>query len=120
VPPRLSLSGEHRTGEIAALPFLVGQEATYLWPCQGALSSPTSDHTMAKKTNTIKLVPIPASIEFIKALGIGIKKAGFTNRSEFIREAIAEKFAAVGVKFPAKLVQPPRVVKQRSKAAKKK
>ena len=75
---------------------------------------------MAKKANNLKLVPIPASVEFIKALGIGIKKAGFTNRSAFIRDAIAEKFAAMGVEFPAGLVQPPRAIKQRALEAKKK
>jgi len=72
---------------------------------------------MAKKT-AIKLIPFPASVEFIEAMRLGIKKAGYTNRSEFIRDAIAEKFAGAHVKFSAKVAQPPRILNRRALEAK--
>jgi hypothetical protein len=54
-----------------------------------------------------KLIPIPASADFIKELNKGFKKAGYSNRSLFIRDAIIEKLNGQGIKVPAELALAP-------------
>ncbi|MEI8288793.1 MAG: ribbon-helix-helix domain-containing protein [Verrucomicrobiota bacterium] len=54
-----------------------------------------------------KLIPIPASEDFIKELNSGFKKAGYDNRSQFIRDAILEKLARLGIDVPEKLALAP-------------
>ena len=54
-----------------------------------------------------KLIPIPASAGFIKELNAGFKKAGYDNRSQFIRDAILEKLARKGIKIPESLALAP-------------
>ncbi len=40
------------------------------------------------------------SEELISAIHAGMKKAGYSNRSEFIRDAVLEKFAQAGIEIP--------------------
>jgi len=53
------------------------------------------------------LIPVPASDQFIARLKAGVKKAGYSNRSQFIRDAIIEKLDRSGIKLPAGLAKPP-------------
>lgn len=54
-----------------------------------------------------KLIPVPASDDFIEELNKGFKLAGYSNRSQFIRDAIIEKLKGLGVKVPPALANPP-------------
>lgn len=71
-----------------------------------------------------KLLPIPARVEFIRQVDAGIVKAGYTNRSQFIRDAIVEKLERASVRISRELSQPPprtgKGGRPRGKAAKKK
>jgi hypothetical protein len=62
---------------------------------------------MATRSPGQKLIPVPASDQFILRLKTGIKKAGFTNRSQFIRDAVVEKLERHGIKVPASMASPP-------------
>ena len=42
-------------------------------------------------TNKTKLIPIPMSEQLIKYISEGMKRAGETNRAEFIRRAVCDK-----------------------------
>lgn len=44
-----------------------------------------------------RLINLPASAQFIDELDAALPAAGYGNRSEFIRDAIAEKLAAMGM-----------------------
>jgi hypothetical protein len=44
-----------------------------------------------------KLIPVPASEQFIRELHHALRKAGFSNRSQFIRDAIVEKLGRLGL-----------------------
>jgi hypothetical protein len=55
-----------------------------------------------------KLLPIAVDEKFISELDAGLVRAGYRNRSQFIRDAIVEKLMRAGVSVPAELAQPPR------------
>jgi Arc/MetJ-type ribon-helix-helix transcriptional regulator len=67
---------------------------------------------------------VPAKEQFIQRLNAGVRKAGYSNRSQFIRDAIVEKLENHGVKLPGNLAEPPartwqkKAVKPKSPAAK--
>ena len=69
---------------------------------------------MPRPGSKIKQIPLPASDAFIRKIGIGIRKVGFANRSEFIRDAVAEKLRRRGVRIPPELVQTAWILKQRA------
>jgi Arc/MetJ-type ribon-helix-helix transcriptional regulator len=52
-------------------------------------------------------VPVPASDQFIAQLAAGVRKTGYSNRSQFIRDAILEKLRRMGVAVSMELGQPP-------------
>jgi hypothetical protein len=67
-----------------------------------------------------KLIPVPASEKFIRELNHGFRRAGYTNRSQFIRDAIVEKLERLGLKIPRELaVAPQRLGKGGGKPASK-
>ena len=53
-----------------------------------------------------KLLTIPASEDFIAVIDENLFKAGYSNRSQFIRDAILEKLGRVGIPLPAGLHLP--------------
>jgi Arc/MetJ-type ribon-helix-helix transcriptional regulator len=62
-----------------------------------------------------KLIPVPANEQFIRQLTRGVRAAGYSNRSQFIREAIVEKLSRLGIVIhhqrapaPARPVKPAR------------
>ena len=62
---------------------------------------------MATRSPGQKLIPVPAKEQFINRLNSGVKRAGYSNRSQFIRDAIVEKLENHGVKLPGNLAEPP-------------
>jgi hypothetical protein len=54
-----------------------------------------------------KLIPVPASERFIRELNEGFRKAGYSNRSQFIRDAMVEKLSRMGIEIPRELSVPP-------------
>jgi len=54
-----------------------------------------------------KLMPIPVDEEFMRELHAGMKRAGYQNRSQFVRDAIVEKLKRAGVSIPRELALPP-------------
>ena len=64
------------------------------------------------------MLPIAAKEEFIAELDANLAKAGYSNRSQFIRDAIIEKLAEAGIKIPRELgLAPPKVRAGRSRYA---
>jgi len=62
---------------------------------------------MATRSPGQKLIPVPAKEQFIQRLNSGVRRAGYANRSQFIRDAIVEKLQSHGVKLPGNLAEPP-------------
>ena len=54
-----------------------------------------------------KLLPIAVDENFLRELDAGLARAGYRNRSQFIRDAIIEKLMRVGVHLPKELALPP-------------
>lgn len=54
-----------------------------------------------------KLLPIAVDEKFLRELDAGLSKAGYHNRSQFIRDAIVEKLTRAGVSLPKELALPP-------------
>jgi Arc/MetJ-type ribon-helix-helix transcriptional regulator len=54
-----------------------------------------------------KLLPIAVDEKFLRELDAGLARAGYRNRSQFIRDAIVEKLKRAGVSLPAELAMPP-------------
>ena len=54
-----------------------------------------------------KLLPIAVDEKFIEELDAGLARAGYRNRSQFIRDAIIEKLKRAGVVMPKELAFPP-------------
>jgi hypothetical protein len=54
-----------------------------------------------------KLMPIPVDEQFLKELDAGMARAGYRNRSQFVRDAIVEKLKRAGISLPADLALPP-------------
>ena len=53
-----------------------------------------------------KLLTLPASGDFIKVLDKNLRLAGYSNRSQFIRDAITEKLESSGIEVPGFLSMP--------------
>lgn len=54
-----------------------------------------------------KLLPIAVDEKFLRELDAGLTRAGYRNRSQFIRDAIIEKLKRAGVSLPRELALPP-------------
>jgi hypothetical protein len=54
-----------------------------------------------------KLLPIAVDENFLRELDAGLVRAGYRNRSQFIRDAIIEKLMRVGISLPKELALPP-------------
>jgi hypothetical protein len=54
-----------------------------------------------------KLLPIAVDENFLRELDAGLARAGYRNRSQFIRDAIIEKLKRAGISMPAELALPP-------------
>ena len=54
-----------------------------------------------------KLMPIPVDEQFLKELDAGLTRAGYRNRSQFVRDAIVEKLKRAGITLPTDLSLPP-------------
>jgi hypothetical protein len=67
-------------------------------------------HKMQKPPPVVKLIPFPASEEFIYELRKALKGSDYNSRSQFIREAIVEKFQRMGVRVKPFLAQTSRSV----------
>jgi len=60
------------------------------------------------------LMPIPVDTKFLRELDSGMQRAGYKNRSQFVRDAVVEKLKRAGVTIPKELAMPPgRVGKNR-------
>jgi Arc/MetJ-type ribon-helix-helix transcriptional regulator len=59
------------------------------------------------RTSGQKLLPIPASQEFINALDGAIRQLGYVSRSQFIRDAVCEKLTSMGVPMDRELALAP-------------
>ena len=59
------------------------------------------------RTSGQKLLPVAAKAEFISALDANLGKAGYSNRSQFVRDAIIEKMESAGVKISRELALAP-------------
>jgi len=65
------------------------------------------------------LMPIPVDTKFLKELDSGMQRAGYKNRSQFVRDAVVEKLKRAGVTIPKELAMPPdRVGRMRAAEAK--
>jgi hypothetical protein len=53
------------------------------------------------------LMPIPVDTKFLKELDSGMQRAGYKNRSQFVRDAVVEKLKKAGVTIPRELSMPP-------------
>jgi len=58
----------------------------------------------------MKMIPVPMGPELIREMMAAMKAGDYTNRSEFIRDAIVEKAVALGLEVPASLARPPQRV----------
>lgn len=58
------------------------------------------------KRNQI-LVPVPMTPEFIQELGAALRRLGYSNRADFIRDAILEKLELEGEHIPASIAAAP-------------
>ena len=54
-----------------------------------------------------KLIPFPASEKFIHELNQGFRRTGYSNRSQFIRDAIIEKLNRMGIETAPQLAAAP-------------
>jgi hypothetical protein len=54
-----------------------------------------------------KLMPVPVDEQFLKELDAGLARAGYRNRSQFVRDAIVEKLKRAGFSMPKELALPP-------------
>lgn len=54
-----------------------------------------------------KLLPIAVDEKFLRELDAGLSRAGYRNRSQFIRDAIVEKLTRAGISLPTELALPP-------------
>lgn len=58
-----------------------------------------------------KLIPVPMSAEYIRLIHAGMKRMNYTNRSDFIRDAIREKLDRGGFNVPPDVAGPPQRAK---------
>lgn len=62
-----------------------------------------------------KLLPIAVDEQFLRELDAGLTRAGYRNRSQFIRDAIIEKLKRAGVSLPPELALPPHRIRKAGK-----
>lgn len=58
----------------------------------------------------MKMIPVPMGPELIREMMEAMKTGNYTNRSEFIRDAIVEKAVSLGLDVPPSLARPPQRV----------
>lgn len=58
----------------------------------------------------MKMIPVPMGPDLIREMMAAMKAGNYTNRSEFIRDAIVEKAVSLGLKLPGTLARPPQRV----------
>ena len=58
----------------------------------------------------MKMIPVPMGPELIHEMMEAMRAGNYTNRSEFIRDAIVEKAVALGLDVPPSLARPPQRV----------
>jgi Arc/MetJ-type ribon-helix-helix transcriptional regulator len=63
-----------------------------------------------------KLLPIAVDEKFLRELDAGLARAGYRNRSQFIRDAIVEKLTRAGIAMPRELALPPHRIGRSMKA----
>ena len=63
--------------------------------------------TVTNSRGSQKLIPVPVSSQLEADIIKAMRAGGYTNRSDFIRDAIREKAATVGVVIPAQLARGP-------------
>ena len=63
-----------------------------------------------------KLLPIAVDEKFLRELDAGLARAGYRNRSQFIRDAIVEKLTRAGIAMPKELALPPHRIGRSLKA----
>ena len=63
-----------------------------------------------------KLLPIAVDEKFMRELDAGLVRAGYRNRSQFVRDAILEKLIRAGVALPKDLALPPHRIGRSRKA----
>jgi Arc/MetJ-type ribon-helix-helix transcriptional regulator len=67
-----------------------------------------------------KLLTLPAGEDFIRTIDKNLKSSGYSNRSQFIRDAIIEKLQRIGVPVdPSLAYSPDRVNSAKVRAANK-
>ncbi|HXI73471.1 MAG TPA: ribbon-helix-helix domain-containing protein [Verrucomicrobiae bacterium] len=54
-----------------------------------------------------KLLTLPVSEDFIRDIDVNLPSMGYSNRSQFIRDAIIEKLVKAGITIPKGLALPP-------------
>ena len=54
-----------------------------------------------------KLLTLPADEKFIAAVDVALRRCGYGNRSQFVREAIVEKLATLNVHVPRQIAAAP-------------
>jgi hypothetical protein len=54
-----------------------------------------------------KLVTVPMNEEFIREVNAGMKRLGYGNRADFIRDAIVEKLARAGIAIDPEVAAAP-------------
>jgi len=60
-----------------------------------------------KRASGQKLLPIAVDEKFLREMDAGLTKAGYRNRSQFVRDAIIEKLIRAGISLPKELALPP-------------
>jgi len=63
-----------------------------------------------------KLLPIAVDEKFLRELDAGLEKAGYRNRSQFIRDAIVEKLLRANIPLSRDLALPPHRIGKTRKA----
>jgi len=64
-----------------------------------------------------KLLPIAVDEKFLRELDAGLARAGYRNRSQFVRDAIVEKLTRAGIALPKELALPPQRIGKSTKTA---
>lgn len=54
-----------------------------------------------------KLVPVPINEGLLRNLDDGLRKLAYSNRSQFVRDAIYEKLTKLGSRIPRMMAQAP-------------
>jgi len=65
------------------------------------------NHVPNQRAAGQKLLPIAVDEKFLRELDAGLARAGYRNRSQFVRDAIVEKLTRAGIAMPKELALPP-------------